>query len=51
VVDLAYEEKAPYAFTGKVKKVVFDLKPAHAEAEQDLHEHSAVQAVAAGVAA
>ena len=27
VVDLTYEEKAPYAFTGTVKKVVFDLKP------------------------
>ena len=28
VVDLAYEDKAPYPFTGTVKKVVFDLKPA-----------------------
>ncbi len=27
VVDLAYEDKAPYPFTGTVKKVVFDLKP------------------------
>ena len=26
VVDLAYEKHAPYAFTGKVKKVCFDLK-------------------------
>lgn len=26
VVDLAYEKKAPYAFTGKVKQVVFDVK-------------------------
>jgi arylsulfatase len=26
VVDLAYEKQAPYAFTGKVKKVCFDLK-------------------------
>lgn len=51
VVDLTYEDKAPYAFTGTVKKVVFDLKPAHPEAEQDLHEHSVIQAVAAGVAA
>ena len=51
VVDLAYEEKAPYAFTGTVKKVVFDLKPVHPEAEKDLHEHSVVEAVAAGVAA
>lgn len=26
VVDLAYEKKAPYAFTGQVKQVVFELK-------------------------
>ena len=26
VVDLAYEKKAPYAFTGTVKQVVFELK-------------------------
>ena len=51
VVDLAYEDKAPYAFTGKLKKVVFDLKPVHAEAEQDLHQHAMIQAVAAGAAA
>ena len=50
VVDLAYEDKAPYAFTGTVKNVVFDLKPAHVEAEQELHEHAAVQAVGQGVA-
>ena len=47
----AYEDKAPYAFTGKLKKVVFDLKPAHMEAEQALHEHAMVNAVAAGAAA
>ena len=51
VVDLGYEEKVPYAFTGVVKNVVFDLKPAHSEAEQDLHAHHAVQAVASGIAA
>jgi arylsulfatase A-like enzyme/uncharacterized membrane protein len=51
VVDFDYEDKVPYAFTGTVKKVVFDLKPAHIEAEQDLHAHAAVQSVAAGVAA
>ena len=28
VVDRAYEDKAPYVFTGTVKQVVFDLKPA-----------------------
>jgi arylsulfatase len=50
VVDLNYEEKVPYAFTGRVKKVVFDLKPAHVEAEQELHQHTAHEAVAAGVA-
>ena len=50
VVDLDYEDKAPYAFTGKLKKVVFDLKPAHMEAEQDLHQHAMVNAVAAGAA-
>ncbi len=50
VVDLAYEDKAPYAFTGKLKSVVFDLKPAHMEAEQHLHQHAMVNAVAAGAA-
>lgn len=32
VVDLAYERRVPYAFTGTVKQVVFDLKPVE-------HEH------------
>ena len=27
VVDLSYESEKPFAFTGTVKKVVFDLKP------------------------
>jgi arylsulfatase len=38
VVDAAYRDRAPYAFTGTVKKVVFDLKPAHHEDEKALHE-------------
>ena len=38
VVDRAYENKAPYAFTGTVKKLVFDLKPAAYEDEKALHE-------------
>ncbi len=38
VVDRAYEPKAPYAFTGTVKRVVFDLKPATHEGEKTLHE-------------
>ena len=50
VVDLAYEDRAPYAFTGTVKQVVFDLKPAHHGAEQGLHEHATAQAVGAGAA-
>ena len=50
VVDLAYEEKAPYAFTGTVKKVTFDLKPHAHEDEKTLHEHAQTQAVAAGAA-
>ena len=50
VVDLAYEDKAPYRFTGTVKQVVFDLKPTHHEAEKALHEHQAMQSVGQGAA-
>ena len=50
VVDLAYEDRAPYAFTGTLKKVTFDLKPAHFEAEKDLHAQHQAQALAAGAA-
>jgi hypothetical protein len=50
VVDLAYEDRAPYAFTGTVKQVVFDLKPSHHESEIDLHAHHAAQSVGAGAA-
>ena len=52
VVDLDYEDKAPYTFTGTVKQVVFDLKPATPqEQETALHEHASIHAVAHGVAA
>ncbi len=55
VVDRAYEDKAPYAFTGTVKRVVFDLNPVEAAARHsettDLHHHEQVQGVAAGAAA
>ena len=27
VVDLGYEDQKPFAFTGTIKKVVFDIKP------------------------
>jgi arylsulfatase len=52
VVDLAYEDRAPYAFTGTVKRVVFDLRPATShDDERALHEHAAIHAVAHGVGA
>ena len=54
VVDRAYEDKAPYAFTGTVRQVVFDLNPVSAAAKHahahDLHHHGQTQGVAAGVA-
>ena len=50
VVDLAYEDRAPYAFSGNVRKVTFDLKPAGHADELALHEHAAGQAVGAGAA-
>jgi hypothetical protein len=50
VVDRQYEDKAPYAFTGTVKQVVFDLQPAHVEAQQDLRLHDIHQTIAQGMA-
>ncbi len=50
VVDLDYEDKAPYVFTGTVKNVIFDLKPENHEDEMALHEHHAVQSVGGGAA-
>ncbi|HZC75120.1 MAG TPA: sulfatase-like hydrolase/transferase, partial [Gaiellaceae bacterium] len=52
VVDLDYEDRAPYAFTGTIKQVVFDLAPAGTtDDEKALHEHAAIHAVAHGVSA
>ena len=51
VVDRAYADRAPYAFTGAVKKVVFDLMPARHEAEKALHEAAAHAATAHGISA
>jgi arylsulfatase len=52
VVDLDYETKAPYAFTGTLKNVVFDLKPSGThDDEKALHEHASIHAVAHGVSA
>jgi arylsulfatase len=50
-VDRAYADKSPYAFTGTVKKVVFDLKPASHEDEKALHEGGAHVATAHGISA
>ena len=52
VVDPAYAAKAPLAFTGTVKKVILDLKPA-ARHEDDiaLHEAAAHGATAHGISA
>jgi arylsulfatase len=50
VVDRDYEDRAPYAFTGTVKEVVFDLTPVPPDAEKALHEHAAVQSVGRGAA-
>ncbi len=50
VVDLAYEDKAPYPFTGTVKKVVFDLQPATHEDEKALHEHAQAHGIGHGAA-
>ena len=50
VVDLEYEDKAPYAFTGTVKEVVFDLHPTSLQEDLALHEHASTQAVGQGLA-
>jgi arylsulfatase A-like enzyme len=39
VVDLAYEDRKPFAFTGTVKKVVFDIKP-HLSDKDELNLHA-----------
>ena len=52
VVDRAYEDKKPFAFTGTVKKVVFDLNPhSSAQDELDLHASAHQGQVAHGLSA
>ena len=41
VVDLTYEDRKPFAFTGTIKKVVFDVDP-HPSAEEAHELHAAV---------
>jgi len=50
VVDDAYKHLAPYAFTGEVRRVVFDLKPAPHSVEQQLHHAAGALGVGAGAA-
>ena len=42
VVDLSYEDKKPFAFTGTVKKVVFDVKP-HLSTQDEETLHAVAQ--------
>jgi hypothetical protein len=42
VVDPSYEKEKPFAFTGTVKKVVFDIQP-HLSAQDELDLHAASQ--------
>ena len=52
VVDRNYADKAPFAFTGTVRKVVFDVAPhLSAEDEHDLHEHASQGHTVRGVTA
>ena len=45
VVDRSYADRAPFAFTGTIKKVIFDIKPHLTEEdEQALHESGAPRA-------
>ena len=50
VVDRSYADKAPFAFTGRVKKVVFDVAPhLDDQDEQILHAHAAQAHTARGI--
>jgi len=49
VVDAEYKDRAPYAFTGTVKRVVIDLAPTAHEDASALHEHASMHAVAHGL--
>ena len=50
VVDRSYADKSPFAFTGTIKKVVFDVKP-HLTTEDELalHEHAHLRQMARGL--
>ncbi|MFN8128303.1 MAG: arylsulfatase [Candidatus Nanopelagicales bacterium] len=50
VVDREYESDAPFAFTGTVHSVVFDLAPLDHETEHSLHAESMSHVVGRGAA-
>jgi arylsulfatase len=50
VVDLAYEDRSPYRFTGTIHEVAFELLPVSHEEAQGMHEHEHHQSVGHGVA-
>jgi arylsulfatase len=50
VVDRTYEHLAPYAFTGTIRSVVFDLAPVSHERDKALHAHQQSHAVGHGAA-
>ncbi len=35
IVDLSYDDRKPFPFTGTIKKVVFDIKPHHAAEDEE----------------
>ena len=50
VVDRSYAAKAPFAFTGTVKKVVFDVAPHPDDQDEDaLHAHAHQAQAAHGI--
>ncbi len=50
VVDRSYADKAPFACTGTVKKVVFDVAPHLDENDEHaIHEHSSQADIARGI--
>ena len=52
VVDRGYADRAPFAFTGTIKKVTFDIKPHLSAADENtLHEAAHHGHVARGISA
>jgi hypothetical protein len=51
-VDRDYADRSPFAFTGTIRKVVFDVNPILTEeARAEVHEHMQHAALAHGIGA